>query len=210
MIEKIVIHWPVEKRFPGLDLLRLICLVSPPASFGDDHGSVVEAALQAIGRPSGSQEEVKKEHDVNMMLALRTVANCFETVEGRRLMSRDDVFQKTIAFLNENWEVTSNKNVRQAMATVALNYSVLASEAVPSGEEIAMSCVSLLVEHLMNETDSETLFRGTVAVGTFVKAHGSAKEAATIVGGLELVRKMDGFGEERIRNVARELKALLH
>ncbi|CAG8499469.1 10538_t:CDS:10 [Ambispora gerdemannii] len=89
VIHKICTSWPFEKRFPGLDLLRLVILYSPIAAlYKHNNGSVINLIADAgqLNVWSSTDFVPTKEYETNLMLALRSIANLFEVKEGLHLL----------------------------------------------------------------------------------------------------------------------------
>ncbi|KAI9828221.1 MAG: hypothetical protein M1819_004585 [Sarea resinae] len=91
LVTKLITSWPSSHRLPGLDLLRLLAATSPAtATYQQNDNGVVD-----ILEESGVFGDMDRAN--NIMLAVRTFANLFETEEGRSLMDRS--FDKVRSFL---------------------------------------------------------------------------------------------------------------
>ena len=111
-----LLAWPSARRFPctynlallgsqakgliGLDLFRLLCLFSAPSS----------ASLQNLLANTGAEE-------INAMLALRALANTFNTRTGAMLMKQN---ANTVLATLQSRRKVLNKNGKIAAATVLL------------------------------------------------------------------------------------------
>jgi phospholipase A-2-activating protein len=80
---KIGLDWPEDFRFPGLDLLRLMVLLSPQLYQGP-HANIPQALATSV-IPASDDGTLSKEQQVNLMLALRFFANMFAQKEGIEL-----------------------------------------------------------------------------------------------------------------------------
>jgi phospholipase A-2-activating protein len=80
LITKIITSWQLQSRLPGLDLLRLVVAVTPLAAAYESIGGFrIGDILETSGSFDISQPN-------NVMLATRTLANLFQTEEGRDYM----------------------------------------------------------------------------------------------------------------------------
>ena len=91
VVIRIVTVWPSAQRLPGLDLLRLLAAQTTAlAAYKARNG---ENLVDMLGR-SGVFDDGDRSN--NMMLAVRTFVNLFETAEGRALL--DSEFDKVCLF----------------------------------------------------------------------------------------------------------------
>ena len=90
LVLRIIIEWPSARRLPGIDLLRLLAFATPAtATYRTARGETVVDVLERSG--------IFRDRDRsnNIMLAIRTFANLFETDQGRSLA--DESFEKVFA-----------------------------------------------------------------------------------------------------------------
>ncbi|GAA5868266.1 hypothetical protein JCM1840_005619 [Sporobolomyces johnsonii] len=150
-----LLAWPSEFRFPGLDLIRLVSLSSPtPASF--------PVLLSTATDPN--------EREINSMLALRACANLFVNVVGKATMQSEA--DEVVGMLRARGVGGLNKNGKVAMATVALNFSVLVVQKsldVKAAEGLAEIAVELL-----KDSDGEVAYRSMVALGNLLVSFDTA------------------------------------
>jgi phospholipase A-2-activating protein len=103
--------WPVEKRFPALDLLRLIVLyATPPEDFVD---LFFKGLLSNIPRPP---HNLTKPQETNLMLSLRVLANMFGSPEGLNLIE-----YRIVEILEQFDDIcgsTTNSNIHIAFGTL--------------------------------------------------------------------------------------------
>ncbi|KAJ1944859.1 WD repeat protein Lub1, partial [Linderina macrospora] len=113
VVLKAVLAWPKNKRFPGLDLLRLVVASSPVAfsRFVDGKGfvEIIGAATGFFTLLSSSQAVLSKEDEINLMMGARALANSFAHAEGIELVwaSRNEI----LTALNDSWLAVTNKNL---------------------------------------------------------------------------------------------------
>ncbi|CEQ39924.1 SPOSA6832_01481, partial [Sporobolomyces salmonicolor] len=170
-----LLSWPPESRFPGLDLIRLLSLSSPtPASF--------PVLLSTATDPN--------EREINSMLALRACANLFVNVIGKATMQGEA--DEVVGMLRARGVGGLNKNGKVAMATLALNFSVLAvqksldAKAAEGLAEIAVEVALALFPslsfaldsrpalQLLKDSDSEVVYRSMVALGNLLVSFDTA------------------------------------
>ncbi|GAA5931392.1 WD repeat PLAP family protein [Sporobolomyces koalae] len=184
-----LLEWPVESRFPGLDLVRLTCLTSPtPASF--------PVLLQSATNP--------QEPATNSMLALRALANLFSPFIGKATMQSEA--EEVVGMLKNRGTEGLNKNGKVALATVILNFSVLATQRNLDAKAV-QPLVDLAVE-LLKDTDAEVIYRTLVALGNLLVSFDSA--AALSAAQVESYKKAardaaQRSGEARSQNLVKEL-----
>ncbi|GAA6016549.1 hypothetical protein JCM10207_002836 [Rhodosporidiobolus poonsookiae] len=149
VVDRILSSWPAAQRFPALDLARLLALSAPTSgSF-----PVIIASSTAAD-----------ESETNSMLALRALANLFVPFVGKATMQGEAV--EVVGALSKRGTGRLNKNGKVALATVALNFSVLATQKSLDGQA-AENLAELTVE-LLKETDGEVVYRALMALGNLL------------------------------------------
>ncbi|GAA5926962.1 hypothetical protein JCM10213_005536 [Rhodosporidiobolus nylandii] len=150
VVDKILSTWPASQRFPALDLARLLALSAPTS------GSF-PVIISSATNPD--------ESETNAMLALRALANLFQPFVGKATMQAEA--QDVVSALRRRGATEAlNKNGKVALATVALNFSVLATQKSLDGKA-AFDLAELLVE-LLKDGDSEVLYRSLTALGNLL------------------------------------------
>lgn len=150
-----LLQWPSELRFPALDLLRSYVLHPDAATKWASNRTLVQSLLAAY---EGSK--------VNAMLVFKIFSNMFKHPSFDDLLWNEQEAILEAAAGTLPMADTSQKQLRLALATLVLNYSVLlARKSKPEGR---MQSLSLLSELLGNEAESEPIFRGLVALGTLI------------------------------------------
>ncbi|GJN88517.1 hypothetical protein Rhopal_001483-T1 [Rhodotorula paludigena] len=150
VVDRLLTTWPAEQRFPALDLARLLALSAPSAgSF-----PVVLATATSV-----------TESETNAMLALRGLANVFVPFVGKATMQGEavDVLQ---ALRKRGASKALNKNGKVALATVALNFSVLAAQ--KSFDTKATEDLAELAIELLKDADGEVVYRAMMALGNLL------------------------------------------
>ncbi|KAL2758329.1 hypothetical protein ACRALDRAFT_1068687 [Sodiomyces alcalophilus JCM 7366] len=166
----IITKWPYSDRLPGLDLLR--CMMPSPlvAKYSSDEGSILQITINSatVVPDSGSPNEN------SVMLALRSIANIFASPEGREVAAREaatsaDFLERVVGISDGTPIGQNNRNVLIAATTVLINYAVLShkDKSVLSGPDLPKRFLAVLGKILTVQNDSEVLYRGLVALGTF-------------------------------------------
>ena len=201
-------RWPVARRLPGLDVLRLLAGSSPlAAQYRDSGGRNIIELLESKGVFGDS------ERPNNIMLAVRVLANLFETEPGRTLMNYSfDHVQNILGTIPAS---SANRNLQVAIATLYINYAVLGTSDAQASSAQSMdrgiSMMHELTNMLSNAIDSEEAYRCLVAAGTLLglgeEIGIAAKDIYDLGGALKKVEK--GFNEPRIKGIIVELQDLL-
>ncbi|TKX24956.1 ubiquitin homeostasis protein lub1 [Elsinoe australis] len=207
LVLKMVSSWGSASKLPGLDLLRL-CAVSPAFASGTSAGDgTIVDILKSANCFSPSEDRPN-----NTMMAFRILVNMFNTNEGRLIV---DGAGDQIMTLPKSFELTSNKNLSAAIATLLINYSVLLTSNAPSAEsrsrqERGSKVAPLAAGLLQHSADSETVYRSLVALGTLLSLGETfRKEANQAMSLSALVGKVSSgqFGKEgRVKNLLDEIK----
>ncbi|CAG7926799.1 unnamed protein product [Penicillium olsonii] len=213
LILKVVTTWPAANRLPGFDILRLLAGASSfTANAEYDDKNVVSGVIS-----SGVFDSPLNVN--NAMLAVRSFANLFETVEGRDLAIRS--FDQILAGVKSalaNSGVPVNRNLEIAITTLYINFAVyLTSEdrgQTPESSERGLVLLEELARIIAAEKDSEAVYRALVALGTLVAGLGeevksAAKEVYEIQSVLAKVSASGPGKEPRIKGVIGELKQAL-
>lgn len=208
----ILIHmlttWPAASRLPALDLLRLFAAATP--KLADDSDPDIVSVLLAHAFDD-------KDRANNIMLAIRTFGNLFETPLGRNLA--DHKFEQVHKLVKEaasHPANTANRNLIIAITTVYLNYAVLftsseAYKSLPPSTDRAIELLDDLSLIVDKASDSEAVYRGLVATGTLLFVDELVQDAARDVYALEktLGKAEARVKEPRIKRVAQEIREIL-
>lgn len=110
----LVLSWDDEYRFPLLDVLRALALLSPAL------GSVSSGPADLLKAGGWGDAWVQtKPQTTNQLLAVRALANLFNTAQGRKTMAAASE-QGLLVELTKGRKWAEVGNARQPMATVAL------------------------------------------------------------------------------------------
>ncbi|KAF8475738.1 WD40-repeat-containing domain protein [Kalaharituber pfeilii] len=202
-LTRVINNWGPNERLPALDLLRLAAAASPiPTTYQptqDPSATIIDILEQA--------RVFDKSQPNNVMLGTRVFVNIFETSKAREFAEKH--YHKISQLVHTAADGTTNKNLRVAVATLALNYAVLFTS--KNDVELARSLFPYLINTLKSENDSETLFRAMVAAGTLVYMGGDVKTTAVRT---HLIRRAIDLAvgrvkEARIADIGAEISALL-
>lgn len=117
IITRILSIWDPAQRLPVLDLLRLVTAASPiPTTYNpsDDPSYTLIDVLEAAGVFDKSQPN-------NAMLGTRAIVNLFDSSKSREFVETH--YERIFQLVSRVAEGTSNKNLKVAVATLALKYS---------------------------------------------------------------------------------------
>ncbi|KAK7536743.1 polyubiquitin binding protein-like protein [Phyllosticta citribraziliensis] len=198
---KIATTWPLDKRLPGLDLLRLFAAKTPALA---THTSSGNATLVDILRDAGIFAPESPPN--NVMLGVRIFANLFSTEEGRTVVDGtfDTLHPLIRPFIKTH---SSNRNLITAITTLYINFAVLLTS--PSNDvNRAMTLLYDLIEIINQLDEGEALYRALVGVGTVLTLGEDFRTHAKDTYDFEkvLVRVDQISKEERIKNVVAEMR----
>lgn len=184
--------------------MRVLALLSP--TFGAEQ-SVPTGLLHAAGW--GGEWTGTKPQSTNTLLALRALANLFETSTGRKSVveaAEHGLLEQLLS--GRQWSEVGT--AKQPLATVALNFSVLAvSGELPDGPTRALE--NLILHVLDSETsDSETIYRASIALGNMLA---SPLKSHMSVGGIKrggdlVAQRANALNEKRLTELAAEISSV--
>ena len=204
IVSQILPNWPPGFRLPILDLLRLLAAATPALPLILRNPNTVSILATA-----GFED---KDRENNVMLAIRTLGNLFETAEGRALV--DEEFDQ-VHTLVKGYLSSGNRNTTIAIATLYLNYAVLFTsnsfKDSPFSAERSLLLVNDLTSLILSAADSEAVYRALVAAGTLLQVGEEIRMAAREVYDLETaVGKAEKKTKEpRVKGVVGEIREML-
>ncbi|KAF8891244.1 phospholipase A-2-activating protein [Infundibulicybe gibba] len=210
-IIQILDRWPSSQRFPIVDLSRLLTGFCIEAFERPDlKGRFLEALFKASDWSSSWTPPLPKPRETNILLLFRTLANIFQ--DGLRIGDGAWIRQIFEA-LGQVPYASLNKTQRVALATILFNASCVNLKS-PFESNIRDQHLALIFRVLESESaDSEAVYRALVGLGNLVVA---AKEHDRPLSGSQSGETSQcthalptSFPEERIRNITREISALL-
>eukprot|EP00741_Cyanophora_paradoxa_P021231 tig00000237_g20492.t1 len=172
-----LLRWPADKLFPVLDLFRM-WIVHPAAAQAFATEPTLQPALQIA-----IQAALTNAPGPNRLLALRALNNLFACGAMRRRALAPDGPTAISGVLDElaDLQRSDNANLRNAYATLLVNYAVGLREqgAAPEATAQVLSSLSELVQA---DADEEVLYRSLVALGTLVYRNPAAAQLASDLG----------------------------
>lgn len=208
LVIRIVTRWDYADRLAGLDLLRCIAKYHTVAQYtSPEFGSLLDLTIA-----SAAPRDVAAPSENAVMMGIRVIANSFATADGRSLVSSQAdtalTFLERVTGVQGNAPIGKhNRNVLIASSTVALNYAALVAREKLLTPALRRRLFIVIGAILADQTDSEVLYRGVVALGTLLSA---TPEAATNLDVKGWIRGAAERGtEDRIRDVANESSRLL-
>jgi phospholipase A-2-activating protein len=198
LVVKTATQWPVEKRLPGLDLLRLLFASSEPITY------LAQNSILQVLAESGVFEATSPTN--NTMMAVRALANLFKTAAGRDLAQEEfDTIQKLVT----PFITSPNRNLIIAVTTLYINFAVLLSSELNADR--ALTLLDDLSKILGKATDSEAVYRGLVAAGTLLYLGDAFCEASRDIFGMGAAVKNseEKVREPRVKNVVAEIREKL-
>lgn len=196
---RIATQWPQDKRLPGLDMLRLLAAFSPALA---QHSSAGDKTIIDLLADSGVFKSNAPPN--NTMLAVRVVANLFNTEEGRLITEGTfDQIHRLVQPLTKS----ENRNTILAVATVYINFAVQLTKPAHNADR-ALSLLQDLTEMINNVKDSEAMYRALVAAGTCLSLGEDFRQAAKEVFDFEiaLARAEKVSSDPRIKRVITEMR----
>ncbi|KAH7043930.1 polyubiquitin binding protein-like protein [Macrophomina phaseolina] len=198
---KIATTWPVDKRLPGLDLLRLLAAASATTA---THTSSGDTTIVHLLRDAGTFAPDSPAN--NVMLGVRVFANMFNTEEGRTIMDGTfEVIHPLIQpFIRSH---LSNRNLIVAITTLYINFAVLLTSPSHNADR-ALTLLDDLTNLINTVEEPEALYRALVGAGTLLALGEDFRAAAQEVFDFEkaLARAEQVSKEERVKSVVTEMR----
>jgi len=206
-IKKLCIEWPVNYRFPCLDLLRM-CSIYTAQPIQDNNKDFIVELLKRNFPLSPKEKTVEGDKfSINCrMFLFRFISNLFASKIGKSFINENiklviDCIEKTT---NDN----SNKFFKFALITTILNFTVLIKDT--EDYEHAFQLLELLNNAMENENFTDNQFRIGIAIGNLLHYYPSMKEAANLLSNVSNASSLySKSNDEKVKDVAIELKKLL-
>ncbi|KAI9782138.1 MAG: hypothetical protein M1835_004103, partial [Candelina submexicana] len=208
LVLKMVTDWPSAQRLPGFDLLRLLTAAFPTAAtYRNSNGETIVGILE------GSGVFQDRDRSNNIMMAVRALANLFESEGGRTLAESE--YDKIYSLTRPSSQATNNRNLTVAVTTLYINYAVLftssSSSSLAASSDRALTLLQELTTLISSTSDAETVYRALVAAGTLLTLGEEVLMAAKEIFDLGAAMKQaeQATKEPRIKGVAAEIRKLL-
>ncbi|XP_077981055.1 phospholipase A-2-activating protein-like [Glandiceps talaboti] len=193
-----LLQWPADVVFPVLDVLRLAIRhkdVNQHFCNDRDNQQFLEHVITLMSREATP---------VNQMLVLRTLCNAFSQPTGCQclLKNTDKILGSAMPCLS-----SSNRNIKIALSTLALNYAVALHKS--DDVEVKSECLSVIAI-AMDTDDTEAKFRYLVGLGTLVSNDENARALVLSLDLLPVICKSKSIKDPaKVGDCAKYLEALL-
>lgn len=210
---KVALQWPEHVRFPGLDILRLMVLVSPEPYRGA-HAEVPSILLRSV-TPSSPETPLSKDQEINLMLVLRFFANAFALKEGLDMISQmsssvcwpftgdilgADYIVDHLAFGDSSIRVSEHcqQKLEAGDCHAATEFDYMGRGRKDGARQddnrgrssaddrLIAEADCLRSQFLKGETDAENCFRGMVALGTLASKCAKENPAFALTCGMQV------------------------
>lgn len=206
IFKKMLTKFPSDKAFPVLDLYRMF-LLHPHSS---EHYKVFETALEYLNILVGHLKDPSAGQPTQLV-ALRCLVNLFNNSASLYCLQqkRQWIVESASPFLY----TADNKNIRQAAATLLLNYSILFLDK-PDAEGKIQMLSAMSGGAVGKENDVQIALRMVTMLGNIQHQDAEAKEAVQAMVGEELIKaaanasKMEGSEEKTVERIKEIVKVI--
>ena len=206
---QILERWPSSQRFPVIDLSRLVTAYCAAASAAPgDRERFFTCLFKASdwSTVASGRVPIPKPQETNILLLLRTLANCF--TDGTPINEGDWANQVLETLMQAPLGVL-NKVQRTCFATILLNFSC-AYLKTPLEPTVRCKHVELTLQVLsLEKEDQEVAYRALVALGNMIygaRTHQAPIDVTQSNAIQQTVAALpSSFADVRIRNVASEV-----
>ncbi|KAJ2787351.1 WD repeat protein Lub1 [Coemansia interrupta] len=206
------VTWPKDKRFPSLDLLRLVVAGSPvPIEHTFTHDGRQLGFVESVGQASGffelfeSGDSLSKSDEINLMMGVRALSNAFAHVQGGSVIWDSRV--RILEALDGSWIKAINKNLMTALSNLYLNMAIVACK--KGDDDQGLNILSAASRFLSCTDNADAQLRLVSVFGVLAAKFQLCKDSARVLGDemivvLGIQGKSDG-----VRRAAKELGAFL-
>ncbi|KAJ1855262.1 WD repeat protein Lub1 [Coemansia sp. RSA 1822] len=179
---QLVQAWPVDRRFPGLDLLRLAVAASPlPLTcHAADGKTLVALVIEASNIESAfvADSPLSKSDEINAMMGVRALANMFAHSQGI-----DEAWaarSRILNVLDGSWSRATNKNLVTSLSNLYFNLAIAAAQKGDDDEGLnILSACSRFLEHTDN---ADAQLRLVNVFGVLAAKFQLCKDSARVLG----------------------------
>ncbi|KAG4101867.1 PFU-domain-containing protein [Neocallimastix lanati (nom. inval.)] len=206
-IKKTCIEWPVNYRFPCLDLLRMCSIYTAQPIQDDNKGFVVELLKNNFPISPKEKSIEGDKFSINCrMFIFRFISNLFASKIGRSFINEN--INLIIQCIEKTATENSNKFFKFALITTILNFTVLIKNT--EDYEHAFQLLELLNNAMENENFADNQFRICISIGNLLNYYPSMKEAAGLLSNISNACSMySNSSDEKVKDVAKELKKFI-
>ncbi|KAJ2853397.1 WD repeat protein Lub1 [Coemansia erecta] len=204
---KSAVVWPKEKRFPALDLLRLVVANSSlPLSYVFNNQGFISCIDNASGffkllGESNIKEAFSKEDEINLMMAARSLSNALASEKGADLIWESH--KLIIDALDGSWIQATNKNLVTALSVLYLNMAILTAK--KGDDDQGLDILSAASRFLSCTSNPDAQVRLLGVFGVLARRFQLCKDSARILGD-EIIVILGIKGQtDAVKRAAREL-----
>ncbi|KAJ1768870.1 WD repeat protein Lub1 [Coemansia sp. RSA 1813] len=200
------LKWPKDKRFPALDLLRLVIVFSRLPALSQPEGkSLVECVGEAAGIFELPPNALAKQDEINLMMGVRALSNAFATKEGGDLVWADHA--KIIEALEDSWMKTTNKNLVTAVSNLYLNLAIAATK--KNDDDGGLNILSAASRFLNVTNSADAQLRLVNVFGVLSTKFQLCKDSARILGDTTIVILGINGGSDAVKDAAKQVGTFL-
>jgi len=164
-IKKICIEWPVNYRFPCLDLLRMCSIYTAQPIQDNNKDFIIELLKNNFPLSIKDKGVEGDKFSINCrMFIFRFISNLFASKIGKSFINENK--KLIIECIEKTTAENSNKFFKFALITTILNFTVLIKDS--EDYEHAFQFLELLNNTMENESFPDNQFRICIAIGNLV------------------------------------------
>lgn len=201
LIEKTSREWEVARRFPVLDLLRL--LVSQDMVDNLEGGNFVDYVAQCSGCLSLAAGSPKP-MEINCMMGIRALVNMFWVDPQVIWKSRKQI----IDALHGVWSTTANNNLRTTLATLYFNLSLACTRLGTDDDGLEILSHASQFLHA-DGNNAETQLRLLSVFGILAHRYPLCKDSGRVLGDEVIVILGYQGGSDQVKKMAQEVGEFL-
>ncbi|KAJ2849937.1 WD repeat protein Lub1 [Coemansia brasiliensis] len=178
-----VLAWPADKRFPGLDLLRLVVVFSttPFTYITNDNKDLVACINEASRLPilfASDHPTLAKSDEINAMMGVRALANAFASEAGKEMIW--NWRKQILKTIDGSWTLATNKNLVTAISNLYLNLAIAATQ--KNDDDQGLDILSAASRFLNNTNNADAQLRLLNVFGVLATKFQLCKDSARVLG----------------------------
>ncbi|KAJ2674438.1 WD repeat protein Lub1 [Coemansia sp. RSA 1085] len=178
-----VLTWPADKRFPGLDLLRLIVAFSstPFTYTTSDNKDLVACINEASRLPilfASDLPALAKTDEINAMMGVRALANAFASESGKEMIW--NWRKQILKAIDESWTRATNKNLVTAISNLYLNLAIVTTQ--KNNDDQGLEILSAASRFLNSTNNADAQLRLLNVFGVLATKFQLCKDSARVLG----------------------------
>jgi len=190
-----LIEWPMDKIFPGLDLIRMVMDNPISIKYFQMYPIFVFKLLSIVKKEVVSP--------TNLFLILKSIVNIQKRDAERVLLK---LCYNDIITILEIASFMDNTNVHNCLSSAMLNFTLLTADIMDSKQR----WVSILLRAIQNTTDFDSLRRLLVALGSLLYKESQLCKTIYVLPEYKTIEKLsNSLYEEKIRECAQDINTLV-